>query len=824
MSSFGGQIQCACWILVVLAGSHVLCQDCHSDTFDFRRYHNESHFLDLATKPNEVIAKFTVSNTRSANTTNAYINVAVEGDQLVFSTTDKFPNYEKSEVETRIQLVITYGCTTGSIAGRYYQDLLERNNYAPEFSRSQYDVTVPLPLPKDFDLSPFVDDGKGVVAVDYDLVNNTVVFTLGENPYLRVQSVKVSDKVFRGVLRLKEQVLKLPDVVEVEIVGTDQGVPAKNSSAKLVITPDLTIEYNDPPAFKKTFISEDYGADGGNTVVVELVPGTAHEEVEYTLLGEDVKFFRMSVQEDKTKATVVVNNESTLPRDKFFLSVVVEAKRSELQKAECVILIDLKKTLSNESNVTAVEKTLSVLHLEEEQEHEEVFPSEVDDCTYRIIHQIPNRTESIFSVDESTGWIVASKFDREDTELFGNVDPPQFQLVLQIRCPTSEGTPESPPIFVDEIPYSIDSTYLSVIVDDINDHSPEFTFPSEGDRFAFPVARLSERLLPSKLLQVVATDLDAGLNAVIRYSIAENDHFGIDPKSGVVYPLENALDDEDAIELEIMATDRDGAEDGNVSKLKILVVPALPYQMSIFQVQNIDEDQLTQTIEYIQSMTSFVIRTITGGYTSLGSSMKNRRTSQRSSNTVQRLIVAVFDEDELISSESFAKVMVSFDDITISDLEELRFPNKDHNTHGNDYCTVYPYIIVMSVFIVMFVASSALCAYFWFKWRLLTTFSKSPDQSIYSDNELIENQNHNAGSTPPARRKDLDGVTVDYSSDSVSRSNRLVRSLSDMMIIDEDDETNGEPSAPAEESPSNEAHQRRKSIRFSEDVERIEVF
>lgn len=45
-----------------------------------------------------------------------------------------------------------------------------------------------------------------------------------------------------------------------------------------------------------------------------------------------------------------------------------------------------------------------------------------------------------------------------------------------------------------------------------------------------------------------------------------------------------------------------------------------------------------------------------------------------------------------------------------------------------------------------------------------------------------------------------------------------------MMIIDEDDETNGEPSAPAEESPSNEAHQRRKSIRFSEDVERIEVF
>ncbi|EAT36575.1 AAEL011343-PA [Aedes aegypti] len=648
---------CRCLVLGICCFlvTQVSSQDCQSDTYDFHRYYNESHYLNLTTRPNELIAKFTVSNVRAASTSNDYLNVTVEGDQLIFSTTEKFANYEKLEVVLRMHLEITYSCTSGTFVGSYYQNLLEANNHAPKFSRNLYDVTVPLPLPKNFDLSPFIDDGKGITAIDYDLVNNTVDFTIGENKYVKVESLQIGDKEFRAVLRLKEQVLKLPEVVELNLVGTDRGVPAKNSSAKVVINLDSTIEYNEPPAFKKTFITEDFNAEVGITIVVELIPGTVHEEVEYTLVGEDVMFFRMSIQEDKSRATVVVNKELQLPKDKFFLNVVVEAKRTELQKAECVILVDLKRSGSSASNVTAVENTLSVLHLEEERIHEQVFPSRVHDCTYEIIHELPNRTEKVFSVDESTGWIVSSKFDREDTDLFASVDPPQFQIVLQLRCPSSAGSTILPPVFVDNIPYSIDTTYLNVIVDDINDHSPEFTYPSQDEVFAFPVARLSEQLLPSKLLQVVAHDLDAGLNAIVRYTIDDNDHFGVDPKSGVVYPLKNALVDEEPVELEIIATDRDGAEDGNVAKLKIRVVPALPYQMSFLQMENVNEDQLADKLETIESLTSLVIRTITGGYTSLGGSTKK----QRSSNTVQRLIVAAFDEQwELISSEEFAKHLI----------------------------------------------------------------------------------------------------------------------------------------------------------------------
>ncbi|XP_065076863.1 protocadherin alpha-11-like [Ochlerotatus camptorhynchus] len=812
------------WTLVAGMIGLVLSQDCQSDTYNFTRHYNISQQLDLTTQPNQVIASFVVSKTLSASTTNEYLQVKVEDNLLSFTTAAKFVEYEKLEVTTRLNLLITFTCQTGSLVGSYYQDLLEANNHAPEFSRSEYETTVPLPLPKNFDLSPFIDDGKGVVAVDHDLVNNTVDFAVGDNQYVKVESVKVSPKVFRGVLKLKEQVLKLPEVIELDIVATDQGVPAKSVSAKVIIKPDLTIEYNDPPAFKRTFVQEDFDSEAGNAVVVELIPGTVHEAVEYTLVGEDASYFKLSAAEDKSKATVVLNKEPKPPKGKYFLSVVVEAKRSALQTSECVILIDLKESAPPEGGVngTVVEKTLSILHLEEERIHTQVFPSKVDDCWYGIVYQIPNRTESIFHVDELTNWIVSSEFDREDVDLFKDVDLPQFQLVLQLNCPPSEGDAVSPPVFVDEIPYSVDTTYISVFVDDINDNAPVFTFPKQDDVFAFPVARISERLLPSRLLQVTANDLDAGLNSVIRFSVTQNDHFSIDPKTGVVYPMKNALDGEEVIQLEILATDRDGAADGNVAKLKIQVVPAVSYQLSVLQVEGVDEHQLVEYIDKLQTQSGFVIRTVTGGYTSL----VDARTRETDSNTVQRLIVVAFDrKKELVSSEDLARSLEPLNGVTVSNLEILGCFNQQPED-DDDGCTVYPYIVVMSVFIVMFVATSALSAYFWFKWRLLVSPGQLSDPSNQSDNVLVENPYTNAGSTPPVKRKDIDGATVDYSSDSVSRSNRLAPKLSGMLIINEDE---GEGTTavlttePQAESPDGN-RQRKKSIRFSEDVERIEVF
>lgn len=98
--------------------------------------------------------------------------------------------------------------------------------------------------------------------------------------------------------------------------------------------------------------------------------------------------------------------------------------------------------------------------------------------------------------------------------------------------------------------------------------------------------------------------------------------------------------------------------------------------------------------------------------------------------------------------------------MTVSNLEKLGYSYQQPDDEDDD-CTVYPYIVVMSVFIVMFVATSALSAYFWFKWRLLVNPGQHSDPSNQSDNVLVDNLYMNAGSTPPAKRKDIDGATID---------------------------------------------------------------
>lgn len=59
------------------------------------------------------------------------------------------------------------------------------------------------------------------------------------------------------------------------------------------------------------------------------------------------------------------------------------------------------------------------------------------------------------------------------------------------------------------------------------------------------------------------------MNAKIKYTIRSNSHFDIDSESGIIFPLKNCLKNIDTIKLEIFATDRDGAIDGNTAAIFI---------------------------------------------------------------------------------------------------------------------------------------------------------------------------------------------------------------------------------------------------------------
>lgn len=150
-------------------------------------------------------------------------------------------------------------------------------------------------------------------------------------------------------------------------------------------------------------------------------------------------------------------------------------------------------------------------------------------------------------VDEN-GKLSTIEIDRE-SEAFGMMTVAQIQAKLKLVCPA--GNPNLlrkrraiddflDNIFTDEIPFASDITQVNIFIEDINDNAPVFEFPVSS-HIGYPDADLVALLLPPYLLKVEASDADEGEHGQIQFSLSANDNFGMDGKSGVIYPLTREL-------------------------------------------------------------------------------------------------------------------------------------------------------------------------------------------------------------------------------------------------------------------------------------------
>ncbi|ETN59037.1 hypothetical protein AND_009367 [Anopheles darlingi] len=313
-------------LFVICCSQFSTAQDCASPSFNFVSHVNPEE-LDLTTPPGTVVASFPVENVKSVrgytnDKDTLYLDVRLSGTELQFFTTEHFPKYEEQEILLQILLQAVYTCTSTEKRGIYRQSFKLANNHAPKFLLDNYRAQVPLPLPKNFDISPFLADGKGVGARDIDLVNNSVAFTITDNNYIYVESLPVQDdpKEFKAILRLKDQVLKMPDILTLTVTATDQGVPPKASQVNVVIEPDITIIYDDPPAFKETFVN--VTIDKNLLIKLELIPGTKTDDVQYSVDGPDAHYFKRSVWSNNTGLDLELINLEVLPATKGYLNIV----------------------------------------------------------------------------------------------------------------------------------------------------------------------------------------------------------------------------------------------------------------------------------------------------------------------------------------------------------------------------------------------------------------------------------------------------------------------------------------------------------------------
>ncbi|XP_052897997.1 uncharacterized protein LOC128304799 [Anopheles moucheti] len=792
-------------------------QECSSPTFDFKSYLNPE-LLDLTTRPGSVIASFPVEHVQSATVQSQdnYIETRINGAELQFFTTEAFAQYEEREIQQILIIQVFYQCTSGSVAGLYRQYFKLANNHAPRFLAETYEALVPLPLPKHFDLSPYLGNGVGIMARDIDLINNTVTFSISANDYMLVESSVVKDdlKQFKASLRLKEQVLKMPHKLELTVTAVDAGIPQRSSEVSVIIEPDLSIVYEDPPEFKETFINRTIEQD--LLLQLELIPGTETSDVQYSVEGTDAKFFTLAVWTNNTGVDLKVTNLHTLPVAKSFLNVVVVAKRSQLQKTSCVVLLNIPPESIPDPPNTTVEKVLSVLHLKEMSEHRDIFPLVIDSCTYSVQSQTPG--DYFFIQDAS---LSSKVFNREDADLFAGLDFPQFWIVLRLAC--SMEIAESYNISnrlgpMRDIEFSTDLTHLNIIVDDINDNSPVFTFPTNNARVAFPSPQLSRKLLPDQLLTVEASDLDEGINAVIRYSLAMNDHFDIDPQTGVIFPLKSAFVLEESVTIEIFATDRDGAEDGNTSTMKLHVHKATDDQLVALTVSDIDPDTFQRALQEISAKRGIQIETIRSVYSveTETSNLYGRSASEARYTTTA--IVYAFRDDQLLLQDELKGVFESLETnltVRVSKMNELY--GGSATIIDSDTTVIYPYIIATAFCGTLAVAMAAAACYYRAKTRhpiLANDSSTSPSRSSnVSDAIIVENDHKTSSSTPPMEDHKISGVILTESVDNP-------RSLSDLLTITEEKEhedNKAEPIPPIQQ-------ERKKSIKFNENVERIEVF
>ncbi|XP_050095873.1 protocadherin beta-3-like isoform X2 [Anopheles aquasalis] len=811
-------------LLALCCSQFSTAQDCASPSFSFVGHVNPEE-LDLTTLPGTVIASFPVENVRSvrgyaSDNDTLYLDVRLSGTELQFFTTEHFPKYEEHEILLAVLLQAVYTCTSTEKRGFYRQSFKLANNHAPKFLADNYRAQVPLPLPKNFDISPFLADGKGVRARDIDLVNNSVIFTVRNNNYIYVESQPVQDdpKEFKAILRFKDQVLKMPDILNLTLTATDQGVPPKASQVNVVIEPDITIIYDDPPMFKETFVN--VTIDENLLITLELIPGTKTDDVRYSIEGPDSLFFKHSVWSNNTGLDLELINVEALPATKGYLNIVAIAQRSELQRATSVILITIPHETGPEIPTEHVEKVLSVLHLEEMTNHNSVFPLAFKHCMYTVESQEPG---SYFYADDSKNFLSATPFDRENEQLFAGLEYPQFWIVLKLACDekvrsnvgANHTTPNGP---MRDIEYSTVRTHLNVIVEDINDNSPVFSYPQNNACFAYPSGQLSERILPEQLLKVEATDRDFGLNAIIRYTLSENDYFGIDPKTGVMHPLRTALSAGTRIDLQIFATDRDGASDGNTSSMTICVVGASEDQLAVMIVDELDPPALQEMLDKLGEMKGYTVRTLRNVHSVAQQQTSTKRQSSKI-NSSSTAIVYAFDESYLLTHSELVSLIES-SETTLPSANILRvndlFAVQQPPIPQGDSTVLYPYIIVAAFCGVL--ALSMAAAAFYYRAKLRNSLARDPHDGSKrcSDNSsapIVENAHVVPPTNPP--------------SDEAKGQEALrtpVRSLSDLLSIDEVPEKAEAINSPRLADSRLGDSRQKKSLTFNERVEKIEIF
>ncbi|KAL4641472.1 protocadherin Fat 1-like [Arapaima gigas] len=395
---------------------------------------------------------------------------------------------------------------TGTHASVFVDIILKDiNDNSPMFTENVYTVSVS-------EASVVGTSVLQVLASDSDSGNNKALF------YQLVEGSNYDSDFFQidhksGVIltthMLDHEELR-QHALKVRVV--DGGIPALTADATVVI--DVTDVNDNSPVFIQPLYNATVSELAPEDLVVAYVQALDADSsdfgrLEYSILcGNEDHTFEMDVKSGKIfvssdqvlKMEPVYNLNISVSDGIFYSSVIIRVMVSGANVhspsfSHADLVVELEENSPIGTFVTQISAT-------------DVDPGCYGQVTYFVINDF---AKDKFSIRENGDIFTLQSFDRENT----------IEKIISIRVMAKDGGGK------------VGFCIIRVILSDINDHAPQFRAAE------YKTILTSDVPKQTPVVKMVATDLDAGINADILYKIEANNtnvdkNFEIDPYSGVI--------------------------------------------------------------------------------------------------------------------------------------------------------------------------------------------------------------------------------------------------------------------------------------------------
>ncbi|KAK4878955.1 hypothetical protein RN001_007101 [Aquatica leii] len=297
-------------------------------------------------------------------------------------------------------------------------------------------------------------------------------------------------------------------------------------------------------------------------------------------------------------------------------------------------------------------------------------------CTYQLINQYPETSQVLFQYDNGNLITEAINLQMEEIKDYLN---PQFTLNFKLTdventyifAPNKSVKEENDRHWLylpKSIPRDPSTLLVSVVVKDVNNHPPVFDV---GNKLTvgYPIKSLINELSPPYLVQVHATDLDKGVYADIRFTTTDKD-FIVHPKTGIIYPGDNAFDNNINRQFFVTATDMDGASGGLTASLDIDVKLLTQQHLTFLTIQDKLIEDLDNVLKELSIKTNLKINYLTAAIVpkEQSKSLRNRSRLLRSTRddedyAIKLIVYALDGSNELVQTEILQEKLDDVEDV-----------------------------------------------------------------------------------------------------------------------------------------------------------------